>query len=217
MLKEENCFGWGPNFAIGDLLICSHSWQLGMGSMGNGVLEFQILFIRFGLIKLTFAVTVNIFQVNMVEKISDLLVFVVEKRHFAIHLEPVERVIRAVAVTKPVDSPGFIEGVIDFYGEIIPVINMRLRFSFPLQNLRLSDKFIIVSTSKRKLALIVDEVENVISPESQDLFDSKDIIKGLKYINILRHDDGIIFIYDLESLLETSEEIQLERFLKDNF
>ena len=113
----------------------------------------------------------------MVEKISDLLVFVVEKRHFAIHLEPVERVIRAVAVTKPVDSPGFIEGVIDFYGEIIPVINMRLRFSYPPHNLRLSDKFIIVNTSKRKLALIVDEVENVLSPESQDLFDSKDIIK----------------------------------------
>lgn len=153
----------------------------------------------------------------MVEKISDLLVFIIEKQRFAIHLEPVERIIRAVAVTKPVDSPSFIDGVIDFYGEVIPVINMRLRFSYPLRNLRLSDKFIIVSTAGRKLALIVDEVENVLSPESQDLFDSKDIIKGLIYINILRHDNGIIFIYDIESLLETTEEIQLEKFLKESF
>lgn len=146
-----------------------------------------------------------------------ILTFTVEKQRFAIHLLSIERIIRAQAITKFNDSPGFIAGVIDYYGEIIAVINLRKKLGFTLQELKLSDRFIIVKTSDRKLVLIVDEVEDVLSPDSQDMYDSKDIEKGLKFINILRDDMGIVFIYDLENLLSNSEEIELKDFIKANF
>lgn len=153
----------------------------------------------------------------MSHNINDLLVFIIEDQRFAIKLSSVERVIRAVAVTNIFDSPGFIEGVIDYYGEVIAVINLRKPLGYPLNEVRLGDRFVIVRTDVRKLALIVDDVEQVVSPDSQDWFESKDINKGMKFLNILRDDEGIILIYDLEGLLDTEEEVRLKDFIEANF
>ncbi len=153
----------------------------------------------------------------MASDVKDLLTFIVEEQRFAIELLQVERVIRAVKVTTLLGSPGFIEGVIDYYGEVIAVINLRKRLGYPLHEVCISDRFIIVKTINRKLALIVDEVVNVLSPDPQDSLKSINIHKGLKFISLLRNDEGIIFIYDIESLLETEEEIQLRKFLETNF
>jgi len=82
----------------------------------------------------------------MSEHSKEILTFKVENQCFAIRLQTVERVIRAVAVTKLTKSPGFIEGVIDYFGEVIAVVNMRKRFGFPLQELKISNQFIIATT-----------------------------------------------------------------------
>ena len=152
----------------------------------------------------------------MLASSQDLLIFVIEKQRFAIHLHNVDRIERAVSVTLLKDSPGFIEGIIDYYGEIIAVINLRKRLGYPLQELKLSDLFIIVKTPNRKIALIVDEFENVLSQDAEDLSDLKDIVGGLKFMNILRDDNGIILVYDIENLLENSEEIELKHLLETN-
>lgn len=152
----------------------------------------------------------------MISNKDALLSFIVEKQRFAVQISLVERVIRAVAITELSDSPGFIDGVIDYYGEVIAVINLRKRFGYTVPELRLSDRFIIVKTPNRKLALIVDEAQEVLSPDSVDWFDSKDINRGLKFVNLLRDDNGIILIYDVENLLGDSEEIEIDKFLKVN-
>ena len=153
----------------------------------------------------------------MSENSQEILTFIVENQRFAIPLQKVDRAIRAVAVTKLIDSPGFIEGVIDYFGEIIAVISLRKRLGYTLQELKLSDRLIIANTTNRKIALIVDQVEDVILPDSLDLYDSKDLVAGLKLLSLLRDDRGIILIYDLENLLSKTEEIQLKEMLEANF
>lgn len=146
-----------------------------------------------------------------------ILTFILEQQRFAIHLEAIERVIRAQAITKLTDSPHFIEGVIDYHGEVIAVINLRKRLGYPFTEIKLSDRLIIVKSPNRKLALIVDEVEDIMLPDTNDLFESKEIDSGLKYANILRDDKGIVFIYDLEKLLSKAEEIELKQIIETYF
>lgn len=153
----------------------------------------------------------------MTEYLNEILIFAVEKQRFAIPLQTVDRVIRAVAITKLTDSPDFIEGVIDYYGQIVVVINLRKRLGYPVQELNLNDRFIIAKTTNRTIALIVDQVEDVMRPDSQDLYESKDLDAGLKLLSLLRNDQGIILIYDLENLLSKTEEIQLKEMIEANF
>jgi len=152
----------------------------------------------------------------MTEHLPEILIFKVENQRFAIRLKAVDRVIRAIAVTKLTNSPGFIEGVIDYFGEIIAVLNMRKRFGYPLQELKSSNHFILANTTHRKIALIVDVVENMIVPDPDDFYKSTELDAGLELFTVLRDDDGIILINDLEKLLSQSEEILLDIDIEKN-
>lgn len=148
---------------------------------------------------------------------NKILTFIIGHQRFAISLKSVERIIRAQFITKFKETTNFVDGIIDYHGDIIAVINLRKRLGYPVHDINISDRFIIVKTYSRKLALIVDEVEDVILPEDHDLFDSNGIDKGLKFINIFRDESGIVLIYDIENLLSESEDIELEKLIESNF
>ena len=153
----------------------------------------------------------------MATDLQEILIFGIAEQRFALPLSSVERVIRAQAITKVANSPAFINGVIDYYGEVIAVINLRLRFAFTTEEIKLSDSIIVVNTATRKLALIVDCIEDVYSPGAEDMKNPEDIDQGLKYLKIMRDDKGIVLIYDLENVLSVVEEIELKQLLEANF
>jgi len=150
------------------------------------------------------------------KNIGEMLTFMVANQRFALRLHSIDRVIQAVAVTKLTNSPDFIEGVVDYFGEILTVLSMRKRLGLPPQDIRLSDRFIIAITPKRKIALIVDQVEDVIKPESIDLFKSEDWDVDVEQLAVFRTENGIVIIRDLEKLMTISEEIQLEQWMESN-
>jgi purine-binding chemotaxis protein CheW len=123
-------------------------------------------------------------------------------------------VLRALAVTHIPDAPPIVYGVIDYHGEIVAVINLRSHLKLAPKNVQVNDRFIIVKTSGRKLALVVDEVESVMKPLDKDINQAEEINPGLKIAKIIRDNSGIIFIYDLEKLLNCMDEIQLDELLK---
>jgi len=157
----------------------------------------------------------------MSNKGTEILCFSMDEQRFAISLDSVERVLRAQAVTAVPDSPEFICGVIDYHGEVIAVINLRRRFNLQSRPIELNDRFIIAKTPSGKLALIVDEVEGVLIPDEIDLYEAKQIFPeidtGLKLVNILREDKGIILIYDMEKFLSGKEEIKLQEINRTFF
>ena len=145
---------------------------------------------------------------------TEILSFTLDQQRFALPLASVERVLRALAVTHIPDAPPIVYGVIDYYGEIIAVINLRSHLKLADKGIQVNDRFIIVNSSSRKLALVVDEVESVLKPLEKDINKADGINSGLKIAKIIRDNAGIIFIYDLEKLLNSVDEIQLDELLK---
>ncbi|MFZ4546294.1 MAG: chemotaxis protein CheW [Bacteroidales bacterium] len=148
-------------------------------------------------------------ETNSVEILS----FTLDSQRFALPLSTVERVLRALAVTHIPDAPPIVYGVIDYYGEIIAVINLRSHLKLTPKDVYINDRFIVVKTSGRKLALVVDEVESVMKPLDKDISQAEEINSGLKIAKMIRDNNGIIFIYDLEKLLNCVDEIQLDELL----
>ena len=50
---------------------------------------------------------------------------------FAADIFSVERVLRYTAPTSVPDMPDYIEGVIDYQGRVVPIVNLRRRFEMP--------------------------------------------------------------------------------------
>ncbi|MEI6140597.1 MAG: chemotaxis protein CheW, partial [Mariniphaga sp.] len=85
---------------------------------------------------------------------DDYLCFSDDMIKLGIPLKYVDRVINAVAVCPLPNSPSTIHGLIDFYGTLVPVINLRNRLNLNELAISPDQIFVVVNTSVRKLVLV---------------------------------------------------------------
>ncbi len=146
----------------------------------------------------------------MLQETNEILCFTIENIRFAICLSCVDRVIRALEVTPVPNAPLVIMGVFDYHGSVVPVINMRHRLKMADQPVRINDVFILADTSRRKLALVADKADGIVKPTSNELIKATDLDSGFEAKGVLRRDDGIILIYDIEQFLSAQEELDFQ-------
>ncbi|MFZ4563374.1 MAG: chemotaxis protein CheW [Bacteroidales bacterium] len=146
----------------------------------------------------------------MLQETNEILCFTIENIRFAICLSCVDRVIRALEVTPVPNAPLVIMGVFDYHGSVVPVINMRHRLKMTDQPVRINDVFILADTSRRKLALVADKADGIVKPTSNELIKATDLDSGFEAKGVLRRDDGIILIYDIEQFLSAQEELDFQ-------
>ena len=143
-----------------------------------------------------------------------LVVFTLDEQRYALHLSSVERIIPAVEITPLPQAPEIILGVIDVRGEILPVVNIRKRFRLPEREIDLRDQLILGQTSRRSVALVVDTVTGVIEGSNEKVITSDQILPNLNYIEgVVKLDDGVILIHDLDKFLSLEEEKALDTAL----
>jgi purine-binding chemotaxis protein CheW len=140
-----------------------------------------------------------------------LLVFWLAERRFGLHLRQVVRVERAVDTTPLPQAPEPILGIIDFRGTIVPVLNVRVRFGSPDRDIGLQDQFIIVDTSKRKVALLVDRTTEIVERSQEEIVATGPIADTSGQIEgAIQLQDDLLLIHDLEHFLYPAEELALD-------
>ncbi len=133
---------------------------------------------------------------------DDYLCFSVDTIKLGIPLKYVDRVINAVAVCLLPNSPSTIHGLIDFYGTLVPVINLRKRLNLNELAINPDQIFVVVNTSVRKLVLVADSVHGLMSLQTSEIVPAKSFDQDLESMDIYRSDNGIILIYDTEKFLK---------------
>jgi purine-binding chemotaxis protein CheW len=143
------------------------------------------------------------------------VVFTLDEQHYALYLHAVTRVVRIVEITRLPKAPEIIRGVVNVQGQVIPVVDIRKRFQLPEREPELSDQLIIASTARRFVALIVDAVENVIEHSGQEMIPREKILPGTEYIvGVIKLEDGLVLIHDLDKFLSLEEGKELDAALK---
>ena len=142
--------------------------------------------------------------------------FNLDDQKYALFLSAIIRIIRVVEITGLPKAPEIVLGVINMHGRIIPVFNIRRRFRLPQREMQLGDQLIIASTSKRTVALLVDSVNDVIEIPEEKIIAGEKILPGLEYVEgVVKTEDGMILIHDLEQFLSLQEEKVLHEALEE--
>ena len=142
--------------------------------------------------------------------------FNLDDQKYALFLSAVIRIIRVVEITGLPKAPEIVLGVINMHGLIIPVFDIRKRFRLPQREMQLGDQLIIASTSKRTVALLVDSVSDVIDIPEEKIIAGEKILPGLEYVEgVVKTEDGMILIHDLEQFLSLQEEKVLHEALEE--
>ncbi|HUV51096.1 MAG TPA: chemotaxis protein CheW [Anaerolineae bacterium] len=149
-------------------------------------------------------------------KQDNIVVFSLDEPRYALYLSTVVRVVRSVEVTPLPKAPEIVTGIINFHGEIIPVIDMRRRFKLSSREIELEDQLIIAQTSKRLVALMVDSITAICEcnqiqvVSTEQAFPFADYLSGAAIM-----DDNLILITDLDKFLSLDEEKTLETAMLD--
>lgn len=129
----------------------------------------------------------------------------------ALRAPAIDSVVHAVEITPLPQAPAIALGVITVRGQVIPVVNLRQRFNLPARDLVLADRFVIVRTARRRLAVIADAVDGVFEHPETGIARPRDILPGIAQVEgIVWREDGIVFIHDLERFLSLNEAASLD-------
>lgn len=136
------------------------------------------------------------------------LSFCVDNKEYGIDISRVLEIIVLPSITEVPDMPIFVKGVINLRGKVIPVIDVRSRFSVASIDYNDRTCVIIVDSGQYLVGLIVDAVDEVIkitkdqiepAPKIGDSFASRFIDSMGKF------GDSVIIMINLEKLLSDEE------------
>ncbi len=131
-----------------------------------------------------------------------LLTFKLDDQEYALDLANVVQVVQMVAVTRPPQSAGDVEGIINLHGAVTPVIDTRKRLGLAPKPHDLNTQLLITRANGRILALTVDAVSQVLALASNCIEPSKRIGATLKYLSAVGNvGDRLILILDPNSFL----------------
>ena len=140
------------------------------------------------------------------------LTFKLEDEVFAVDISKVREVLDFTTVTKVPRTPDFMRGVINLRGNVVPVVDMRLKFGMSKTEKTVNTCIIIVEISlegeSTVLGALADSVQEVIDLEPQQIEPAPrigtrvktDFIKGMG-----KKDDHFIMILDIDRVFSADD------------
>jgi purine-binding chemotaxis protein CheW len=146
---------------------------------------------------------------NLEEKLSDelqLVSFNLGDEEFGIDILKVQEINRMLTVTRVPNAPPFVDGVINLRGKVIPIIDLRGRFSMDRKEHDKNTRIVVVELGGKVVGFIVDAVKEVLRIPRQVTEAPPSIVAGVdeEYITgVAKLEDRLLILLDLEKVVNT--------------
>ncbi|MCM3797529.1 chemotaxis protein CheW [Caldibacillus thermoamylovorans] len=128
-----------------------------------------------------------------------LVEFYLGKELFGIPVKNVNEIIMPTQVTPVPRSKPYIEGITDIRGEVLPVIDLAMFLSIPVQENSEQDRFIVTEISEQRAIFHVSGVEQILSvtkiEKPNDLSNRNQFVSG-----VIRNQEQIVLLLDFEKM-----------------
>jgi len=150
-------------------------------------------------------------------ELLQLVTFVVGTEEFAVSILSVREINRMMQITRVPQSPPFIEGVINLRGSIIPVMDLRKRFSVEALKDTSDSRIVVVEVSSRVIGFTVDRVNEVLRIDAGIVEPPPSMVAGIdsEYVQgVGKLDDRLLILLDLERLFNDKDLEQVDQIAK---
>lgn len=143
-----------------------------------------------------------------------LVTFRLGQHLFAAEINAVQRVLRHETPRALPDMPEWMEGVVDYQGSVVPVIDLRRRFGLPATTPGPQSRLMVCSAPGGLAAMLVDAVLDVKPVSPADVMDPPALFRGLagEYLKgLTRRQQQLVVVLDVESLLSSQVPLQFHQ------
>ncbi|RNC29570.1 MAG: Chemotaxis protein CheW [Candidatus Dichloromethanomonas elyunquensis] len=98
---------------------------------------------------------------------EQLVTFSLGSEEFGVEIMKAQEIIRIPPITRVPKAPSYVEGVINLRGNVIPVVNLRVRFGMPLDEETDLSRIVVLQVRRRVFGVRVDRVTEVLRLDSE--------------------------------------------------
>lgn len=144
----------------------------------------------------------------------DILIFELGGRRYGLSAASVRELVRAVAIVSLPAGPPAVEGVFDFRGSVVPVLDIRLRLGLSPKPIELGDHLIIGEVRGRVIAIRVDRALELVVYDGPSAASESHSVAGSGHEErIAKLEVGLAPILDLSQLFSETEAKSLGAYL----
>lgn len=133
-----------------------------------------------------------------------LVTFRIGEEEFGVDILAVQEIIRLVPITPVPRAPMDIAGVINLRGKVIPVVNMRSRFSLPARDASPQTRIVVMESEEKIVGFLVDAVSEVLRIPVTTVEDPPPVVAGIgsEYIRgVGKLAERLLILLDLNRLM----------------
>src|SRR5690349_17021506 len=101
--------------------------------------------------------------------LREYLTFKLGGEEYCIDILKVQEIRGYDAVTSIANTPDFIKGVINLRGNIVPIVDLRIKFRLPDVRYDSTTIVVILNLGKKMIGVVVDSVSDVIAVAAGDI------------------------------------------------
>lgn len=141
----------------------------------------------------------------------EFLTFRLGQEEYCIDILKVQEIRGYDTVTSIANTPQFIKGVINLRGNIVPIVDLRIKFRLPEIRYDATTIVIILNIKKKMIGIVVDSVSDVITVLAEDIREAPRFGSNIntEFISGMTTVEGrMLIVVDIERLM-SSEDLQL--------
>ena len=132
------------------------------------------------------------------------LTFKLGHEDYGIEVRYVTEIVGMQKITEVPDMPGFVKGVVNLRGQVIPVIDMRIRFHMDSRPYDERTCIVVVNINEMQVGLVVDTISEVRNIEEKQISptpaNSPPYIQGMAKIG-----DRVVILLEGQRILHEHE------------
>jgi len=140
------------------------------------------------------------------------LTFTLAEEEYGIGILKIKEIIGMLPITSVPQTPGFVKGVVNLRGKVIPVIDLRLKFGMGEIDYTERTCIIVVEiagqTGNVLIGIVVDSVSEVLNVKGDDIEDTPTFGTKLdtEYIlGMAKMEGGVKILLDIDQVLSADE------------
>jgi len=138
----------------------------------------------------------------------EFLAFTLGQEEYGIDILKVQEIRGYEAVTRIANVPGFIKGVVNLRGTIVPIVDLRIKFNLGQPTYDEMTVVIILNLGGRVIGAVVDTVSDVINLSAAQIKPPPDL--GLAFdthylVGLGTYEERMVILVDIEKLMSSAE------------